>query len=105
MAFLVSLTARAERDLAALYDEIHASDSAAALTWYRGLRKAILSLEEMPQRCPSAREDPKLRNLLYGRRPRVYRVIYRIVERKKRVEVLHIRHGARQPIKRSVSNG
>jgi len=32
--------------------------------------------------------------LLYGHKPHIYRVIYRILERPKHVEVLHIRHGA-----------
>jgi len=32
--------------------------------------------------------------LLYGHKPHIYRVIYRILERPKQVEVLHIRHGA-----------
>jgi len=34
--------------------------------------------------------------LLYGNKPHSYRVIYRVLERQKRVEVLHIRHGARR---------
>jgi mRNA-degrading endonuclease RelE of RelBE toxin-antitoxin system len=36
--------------------------------------------------------------LLYGRKPHVYRVIYRVLEKQKRVDVLHIRHGARQDL-------
>jgi plasmid stabilization system protein ParE len=32
--------------------------------------------------------------LLYGKKPHIYRVIYRIAERLKEVEILHIRHGA-----------
>jgi plasmid stabilization system protein ParE len=58
------------------------------------LRKAVLSLEDLPNRCPPAPENPRLRHLLYGRKPDVYRVIYRVFERTKRVEVLHVRHGA-----------
>ena len=69
---------------------------AAAFKWYRGLREAILSLEQLPYRCPATRENSRLRHLLYGRKPHVYRVIYRILEKQKRVDVLHIRHGARQ---------
>jgi plasmid stabilization system protein ParE len=45
MTYLVSITRRAERDLANLYGEIHAQHSGAALEWYRGLKQAILSLE------------------------------------------------------------
>jgi plasmid stabilization system protein ParE len=96
MAYLVNITARAERDLEALYVEIHAEDSEAALKWYLGLHEAILTLERLPNRCPVTRENPQLRHLLYGRKPHIYRVIYRVLEMQKRVDVLHIRHGARK---------
>jgi len=101
MAYLVNLTVRAERDLALIFDTIHAEDSDAALAWYRGLQEAILSLEEQPNRCPETPEDAKLRHLLYGNKPHIYRVIYRVTERSKQVDVLHIRHGARRRFERS----
>ncbi|MBV9762846.1 MAG: type II toxin-antitoxin system RelE/ParE family toxin [Acidobacteriaceae bacterium] len=95
IAYVVNLTARAERDLEYLYFEINAAHSIPALEWYRGLKQAILTLQARPNRCPVTPEDPRLRHLLYGKRPHVYRVIYRVV-RGKRVEVLHFRHGARR---------
>jgi toxin ParE1/3/4 len=94
MAYLVSLTARAERDLALLYVQINAKDSDAALKWYRGFKGAILSLEEQPNRSPVTPESDKFRHLLYGNKPHIYRAIYRVLEKQKQVEVLHIRHGA-----------
>src|SRR5579863_3916025 len=51
MAYLVSLTARAQRDLFALYQYIQAEDSSAADLRYRGLKRAIFSLERFPHRC------------------------------------------------------
>jgi toxin ParE1/3/4 len=96
MAYLVRITTRAERDLESLYGEIDAPDSAAARQWYRGLRQAILSLSEAPKRCPVAPENKRLRHLLHGERPHVYRVIYRVDNRQRQVDVLHIRHGARR---------
>jgi toxin ParE1/3/4 len=96
MAYLVNITPRAERDFASLYGYIHAEESDAALRWYVGLKKAILSLDEHPNRCPVTPEKKTLRHLLYGNKPHVYRVIYRVVEGQKRVDVLHIRHGARR---------
>jgi hypothetical protein len=51
MAYLVSTTSRAERDLASLFEEINVEHSEAALKWSRGLREVILSLEEQPNRC------------------------------------------------------
>ncbi|MGA2206398.1 MAG: type II toxin-antitoxin system RelE/ParE family toxin [Terracidiphilus sp.] len=97
MAYLVNITARAERDLAALYEEIDAENSASAQRWYGGLKRAILNLEDHPYIWPATHEARKLRHILYGRRPHsIYRVIYRVFERRKAVEVLHIRHGARR---------
>jgi toxin ParE1/3/4 len=101
MAYAVSISSRAERDLAHLYEEINAEYSNAALKWYWGLKKAILTLEEQPNRCPVTRKRGDLRHLLHGNKPHVYRVIYRVLERYKRVEVLHIRHGARRKLKAS----
>jgi hypothetical protein len=34
--------------------------------------------------------------LLYGHKPHVYRVIYRVLEKQMQVNVLYIRHGARR---------
>jgi toxin ParE1/3/4 len=101
MAYVVNVTARAERDPAFLFDAINPRRSDAALKWYKSLKKAILSLQEQPNRCPQTPENAKLRHLLYGRKPYVYRVIYRVTEKSKQVDVLHIRHGARQRFKRS----
>jgi toxin ParE1/3/4 len=97
MAYVVDISFRAERDLAQLYRQIDAEYSDAALKWYRGLKQVILSLEEQPNRCPVTRQRDKLRHLLYGRKPHIYRVIFRVLEKQKHVEVLHIRHGARWP--------
>jgi plasmid stabilization system protein ParE len=101
MAYAVNITSRAERDLEHLYGEIAAPDSDAAWKWYKGLKKQILSLEKFPERCPLTPEKKTLRHLLYGRKPQVYRVIFRVLEKRKVVEVLHIRHGARKRFKAS----
>ena len=96
MAYLVNVTGRAQRDFAHLYGKIDAENADAALKWYRGFREAILSLEMQPNRCPVTPESDKGRHLLYGNKPHIYRAIYRVLEKQKKVEVLHIRHGARQ---------
>jgi plasmid stabilization system protein ParE len=101
MAYLVNLTSRAERDLALLYLRINAEDSGAALRWYRGFKEAILSLEEQPKRCPVTPENGKFRHLLYGNKPHIYRAIYRVLEKQRQVDVLHIRHGARRKFGRA----
>jgi plasmid stabilization system protein ParE len=96
VAYLVRIASRAERDLVSLYREIDAPDSAAARQWYRGLKQAILSLGEKPNRCPVTPENTKLRHFLHGKKPHFYRVIYRVDTRRRLVDVLHIRHGARR---------
>lgn len=95
--YVVNLTIRAQRDLQRLYADIDAANSEAARKWYRGLKEQILSLERFPHRCSLTPENKELRHLLYGHSHSTYRVIYRIVG--KRVDVLHVRHGARRGLK------
>jgi plasmid stabilization system protein ParE len=77
------MTPRAQRDLVDIFGHSGAEMSDAARVWYLGLRD--------------------FRHLLYGRRPHIYRVIFRIVEKQKLVEVLHIRHGAQRSSRRPTS--
>jgi toxin ParE1/3/4 len=60
-----------------------------------GLAEAIYSLERFPDRGPAVPESKKLRHLLFGKKPHVYRIIYAVDKRNRIVNVLHIRHGAR----------
>jgi plasmid stabilization system protein ParE len=96
MEYLVNIFPRAERDLAELFHKINAQHSAAAREWYAGLNAAILTLSRGPNRCPETPEESGIRHLLYGHKRHVYRVIYRVVEEHRRVDILHIRHGARR---------
>ena len=100
MAFRIELTYQALEDA----DEIlawlisrQAGDS--GRRWFSGLNDAIESLANFPLRCPLApesREFPfEVRQLLYGRKPHVYRVLFTIEG--ETVHVLHIRHGRRRP--------
>jgi len=101
MAYLVNVAARAGRDLVLIFDAINAEHSGAALKWYRGLKEVILSLKDQPNRCPETPENARLRHLLFGRRPHIYRVICRVTEKSKQMDVLHIQHSARQRFQRS----
>ena len=96
MAYLVKLMPRAERDLTNIFWAKNVEHSDAARNWYLGLREAVFSLEEQPHRCPETLENSKVRHLLYGNKPHFYGIIYRILEREKIVEIVHIRHGARK---------
>jgi plasmid stabilization system protein ParE len=98
MAYEVRLTRRAIGDLRHIYQNVEAETSVAADTWFRGLEAAIFSLEDDPARGAITRERPRLRQLLYGNKPHVYRIIYSISESERRVNVAQIRHGARRPL-------
>jgi hypothetical protein len=58
-------------------------------------------LADNPERCSLAPEDEsfpeEIRNLLYGKRKNIYRVIFTI--RAEAVHVLHFRRGARQVLR------
>jgi toxin ParE1/3/4 len=105
MAYLVEFSARAIRDLEVRYVEKDAAESNAAARWYNGLEEAVDALGWYPHRCPLAPEarklKRKLRHLLYGKKPYVYRVIYELDEGRQAVWVLTMRHGARRKLKPS----
>lgn len=95
MAYLVRIMPRAERDLEAIFEYIQAESSAPACRWINGLVAAIESLAELPYRNSTIVEDSTLRHLLYGRKPHVYRIIYSINNSKQMVNIIHVRHSAR----------
>lgn len=105
MAYRVEFAARAARDLEILYVEKNAAESHSAACWYNGLEKAVYTLEMHPNRCPIAPESRRikrrLRHLLYGAKPHVYRVVYEVDELHQTVWVLTIRHGARKRLRAS----
>jgi plasmid stabilization system protein ParE len=103
MAYKVEITDRAQRDLAIIYRRIEAEVSAQAARWFGGMAKAILSLEEYPRRAPMTPKDHTLRHLLYGKKPYVYRIIYKVEEDTSPVYVLHIRPPRRDSLEKRKS--
>ena len=92
----VEITTLADANLEAIYLRIREDSPGRAAEWRKGLLKAARTLERSPERCPLAPEsgpELEIRQLLYG----AYRVLFTIG--KDTVYVLHIRHGARQPLK------
>jgi hypothetical protein len=75
---------------------------AGANRWLHGLFTAVLSLADMPFRCPLIPEAEELghpaHHLIYGKRSAVYRIIFEIQEispEGPRVRVLRIWRGSR----------
>lgn len=103
MTYKVLLTPRAVSDADEATGYIKSFAPEAAARWFEGLSRAVLSLSEMPERCAPAPETHvlgvEMRQLLYGKRTGVYRIIFRIeTGAAPVVRVLAIRHGARLPL-------
>ncbi len=95
MPYSVSFTRRAARDLDHLYGYIHAEDPAGAERWFRRLEELILSLTSAPRMGSVTPENPSHRQLIYGNKPHLYRILYIINDASKDIVILQIRHGRR----------
>lgn len=98
MVYRVDLSRRAELDLQRIFAFTHTGAASAAARWFFGLQDLIQSLATRPQRGTKTDYDQALRFVLYGNKPHIYRILYRIHPKKHSVTVVHIRHGARKPI-------
>ena len=92
-AYHIELTDRSARDLRRLLVSIHAHEFVAAARWFNGLERAIKTLRQSPGRCslaPESKRKSMVRQLLYGRRSNLYRILFQVMEDEKTVFVLHI---------------
>ncbi len=101
---IVTETAEGEIDAALAYLLLRSPD--AARDFQEGMDKTILSLSEMPRRCPLAPEDGvitrPLRQLIYRHGRTAYRILFTIFEAEGDapafVRVLRVLHGAQQQL-------
>lgn len=103
MAFRVEMSAQAEEDASSILDWLlsqHAGET--GLRWFLAMEEAIESLSTLPERCPHAPESAyfpfEVRQLLHGRKPHVYRILFTIDADV--VRILHVRHARRPPIEK-----
>lgn len=101
MAFRIEFSESAEREADEILSwliERHAGET--GYRWFLGMHTAIMSLASLPRRCARAPESPgfpfEVRQLLYGRKPHVYRILFTIEE--DTVYILHIRRPRQKPI-------
>ena len=101
MVFLVKTSAAAEQDANTILEWLlsqHAGGT--GVRWFLAMRAAMASLARFPRRCPLAPESTQfpfeVRQLLYGRKPHIYRILFTIEG--ETVYILHIRHGRREPL-------
>jgi plasmid stabilization system protein ParE len=98
MGYRVEVTARAARDLKILFQYINARYSPQASAWFNELEDVVFSLKEYPNRGKSVPEHRQLRQLIYGNKPHICPIIYKVDGRAKKVVVLHIRYASRDVI-------
>jgi plasmid stabilization system protein ParE len=98
VAYQVVLADTAKADANEIYDWVVERSPIRGPEWFSELIDCLYSLEELPYRCPVAREakeaNREIRCLLFGKRKYVYRILYEVDETQKIVGVLHIRHAA-----------
>ncbi len=101
MTYQVELTRRARQDANSTVDYLEQFSVAAAERWYAALEMAIESLKQLPQRAgiaPEAEEmGIELRQLLFGKRRAVYRILFTVEGDK--VTVWRVRHSAQDSLK------
>lgn len=99
MNYRVIILPEAEREMEEACLWIVQSAPEAARTWLQRLRAAIGTLRTHPRRCALAPESAffaeEIRQLLYGRRRGVYRVLFEVRDDEETVIILHVVHGAR----------
>lgn len=97
MTHQVHITARAERDIDETLTWLAENSLQAAARWHARLLEKVQTLEDHPVRCPLAEEAERLglllRQLLFGKRRGVYRILFTIDG--DIVNIHHIRHAAR----------
>ncbi len=102
MAFQVDITEPALLDAEEYVGFIRdvRKEPEAAERWFRGLVRAVYSLEEMPERCPLIPEREEfafeIRHLIYFS----HRIIFRVERKQNRVLVYRVYHGSLRSLAR-----
>jgi plasmid stabilization system protein ParE len=98
MSYRIEIQPEAENEIEEAYQWIFEQSPENARRWRQRLLEKIRTLAHNPQRCPLAHENDhfpqEIRELLYGKRRGVYRILFTIVG--ETVSILHVRHAARR---------
>ncbi len=97
MPHVVRITPRAQAELKETLAWLHQRSPQAAANWHARLLVKVQTLEQAPERCPLADEAAELgielRELLFGKRSGVFRIVFTID--RDVVTVLRIRRASR----------
>ena len=101
MRYRVIIQPTAKAELREAYRWYYNESPAAASRWLDKLLETIDTLRTDPERCALAPENDAfeeiIRQLLHGKKGGTYRILFTIKEGV--VEVLHVRHAAREHVK------
>lgn len=93
MQFQVIITPSAKADIFEINTWFLENYPDLAESWLWGISQSVTSLSKFPERCPISAEsdafDVTVRQLLYGKKPHIYRILFSIQEEK--VYILRIR--------------
>jgi plasmid stabilization system protein ParE len=103
VSYKIEISSVAEAEIDAIFlrlSQVASPDQ--ARQWYDGLLKAIASLATLPNRCPLARENEyfsqEIRQLLYGKKRNVYRILFTVLEDPAIVRILHVRNSSQSAV-------
>ncbi len=93
MNYRVLITPSAKADIFEINTWFLENNPEFAENWLWGISEAIATLSKFPERCPVISEsdafDEIVRQLLYGKKPNVYRILFSIKENE--VYILRVR--------------
>lgn len=93
MQLQVIITPSAKADIFEINTWLLENYPDSAEDWLWGISQAVTSLSKLPERCPVSSEseafDVIVRQLIYGRKPNTYRILFSIQEEK--VYILRVR--------------
>ena len=96
MPYRIDIAPEAAEALEEIYLYIAQDSPDNAARWYFAIHDKIQTLKESPNRCPAAFESRfygyEIRNLIFGS----YRVLFRVQEQGQIIQILHVKHGARE---------
>ena len=96
MTYRVIVTPTAQAGITECFEYIKERSPLNVARWIRGLYAAIDTLENMPERCPLARESrfllQPLRQLIF----KSHRIVFTVEKQKRLVYVVFVRHAKRR---------
>ena len=100
MQYEVIITPSAKADIFEINTWFLENKPDVAESWLWGLSEKISTLSKLPERCPISPEsqtfDVVIRQLLYGKKPNIYRILFSIQDKK--VFILRVRSTKQQSL-------